>query len=44
MERVIIDPQTLQVLVRIAKALERIALAVEYLEQRPDLRLGERKE
>jgi len=29
MERVIIDPQTLSVLVRIAKALERIANVVE---------------
>ncbi len=44
MDRVIVDSQTVSVLVRIAKALERIAVAVEYLEQRPDLRLGERKE
>ncbi len=36
MERVIIDPQTLAVLVRIAKALERIAVTLEGL---PSLQL-----
>ncbi len=34
MERVILDPQTITMLVRIAKALERIAAAVEKVEER----------